>query len=547
MLLADFITADPDPMSIASPRRRELPAELNNQLASGYQLLQNERFAEAMTQAEALAQRYPLSEHALEFASEAALATGQPARALEWIRSATDASGGNPELKVKTARLLLQLRQRDAARRLALEVGAITSTDPRLIWQAGSICAATQQFADAIGLYETALAALGAPPGLLYDLAVAQFFAGRFDDAELNLDRLVQRTPQAGHGLYLRSTLRRQTPDRNHIEDLERRAAAGFPNALAEAATLYALSKELEDLGDETRSFEVLVRAAATRRRSFDYSVSPEIEAMQALRSAYTRDFMATEHAAHQESGAIFIVGMPRTGTTLLERMLVGSGAVHSAGELLDFSNLLTKAIADAMTANRSLTPAEASQRIDFAELGRDYMQGARTAADDRPLFIDKMPVNFMYCGMIRKALPHARIINLVRDPLDTCYAVFKTLFFDAYPFSYDQKELGAYYVAYHQMMQHWHEVMPGVILDVHYEDLVNDPEGQARRVLQWCGLPWSDRVLDVPDDSVAFATASAAQVREPVHRRSLLRSRQHRDGLATLIETLTAAGVAVP
>ena len=132
----------------------------------------------------------------------------------------------------------------------------------------------------------------------------------------------------------------------------------------------------------------------------------------------------------------------------------------------------------------------------------------------------------------------------MVRDPLDSCYAILKTMFFNAYDFSYDLDELAEYYIAYRRMMQHWHDVMPGVILDVRYEDLGTDTEAQARRIYDWCGLEWNPVALNVPDKQAVFATASAAQVREPVHTRSVNSSRKHADGLAPLAEKLAAAGI---
>ena len=149
-----------------------------------------------------------------------------------------------------------------------------------------------------------------------------------------------------------------------------------------------------------------------------------------------------------------------------------------------------------------------------------------------------------MYCGLIHKALPKAKILHMVRDPLDSCYAIFKTLFFNAYDFSYDLDELADYYIAYRRMMRHWHETMPGVIQDIRYEDLVANTEAEARRIYQWCGLEWNPAALNVPDKGKVFATASAAQVREPVHTRSINSSRKHGEGLAKLIQKLAAAGI---
>lgn len=413
-----------------------------------------------------------------------------------------------------------------------------------LHWQLGDLCYKTNLQADAIRHFEKAHALIGDHPGLLYDMAVARFFSGDFERAELDLDRAIAVAPQAAQALYLRATLRRQTPERNHVEDIKRRLQEGFRQADDEASALYALSKELGDLGEHENSFAALATGAAKKRGTLRYNVADECAAMRAICAAYDAAAMAAPSAGHDEEGAIFIVGMPRSGTTLAERLLVQSGIVTSAGELSDIANLVRMAAQQALQDEPALVPAAASLKADFAALGREYMRGAREGAAGSPVFIDKMTLNFLYCGMIRKALPKAKIIHLVRDPLDSCYAVFKTLLFNAYHYSYDLDDLAEYYIAYHQVMRHWHEVMPGQILDVRYEDLVTDTENQARRMYDWCGLDWSPVALEIPAGKTVFASASAAQVREPVHNRSVHSSRRYREQLAPLAAKLSAAGI---
>ena len=156
------------------------------------------------------------------------------------------------------------------------------------------------------------------------------------------------------------------------------------------------------------------------------------------------------------------------------------------------------------------------------------------------------MPLNFLYAGLIHLALPQARIINLQRHPLDTCYAIYKTQFQDAYPFSYDLQELGQYYVAYHQLMQHWQRVMPGVIHTVQYEQLVRTQRRRAAPCCRFADLPWQDRCLRFYDNPDSSTTASASQVRMPVYASSLGRWRDYREQLRPLIDILQRAGIAI-
>ena len=215
----------------------------------------------------------------------------------------------------------------------------------------------------------------------------------------------------------------------------------------------------------------------------------------------------------------IFILGMPRTGTTLVERILGQHPDVISIGEFPDFPQEVGLA-AQQVPGVGSLV--EAALQIDYPALGARYLQQAAAMAQGKPIFIDKLPFSFIYCGLIKKALPQARIIHLVRDPLDTCFAIYKTLFNQVYSFSYQLDELADYFIEYKKLMAHWHQVLPGQILDVHYEQMVAEPEAQAKRILQWCDLPWQDDLLQFHQAKSASTTASAAQVRQPIHKKSV-------------------------
>ncbi|HVR81113.1 MAG TPA: sulfotransferase [Luteimonas sp.] len=531
-------------MDKTQPNGALADSALQQQLAQGFALLQQDRVADAAALSDRLVAAHAGNAEVLFFASEVRLAADDAESALGFIAAAVDAAPGQLPLLLKKADNLIMLRRRTDARQVAAAAVAVAGDDGRALWEIGKVYSRCDDPVSARQLYEKALAAKGSNPGLLYDLATAQFHTGDVAGAENNLEAFLAHAPRTGHALYLRSTLRRQTDARNHVADLEARLTAGFPNAVGRAACLFALAKELEDLGQADKSFPVLAEAAALKRQTLTYDAAAERASIDAVRAAYTPEVMQTEVAGHDEEGAIFIVGMPRSGTTLVERMLGRHSEVKSAGELLDFGQVLAAATQKCLEANPGKTVVEASLLIDFAALGRDYMASAREAASGSHMFIDKMPINYIYCGLIKKALPNARIIHLVRDPMDSCYAVYKTLFNQAYYFSYDLDELAAYYTTYHQLMRHWHAVMPGAILDVHYEELVADTEGQARRILAWCGLDWQATVLTPSENENPSTTASAAQVREPVYTSSVQKWRSYEAGLAPLKAQLVAAGI---
>lgn len=519
---------------------------LKQQLQDGYTLLRQGRAAKAIELGRQLMAARPTDAHISVFCAEASLANEDFPAALAFSDEAILAEPDNPALRVRKANLLLMMRHRAEIPAVLGQIG--NHADGRIQMEIGKIFRLLGRMDEAIVHFEKARAVLGAVPVLLYETAAARFFNGNFDGAEKDLDTLLTLEQPFGKGnaLYLRATLRRQTRTNNHLDDISQHLQAGFAHQEEEAAALYAQSKELEDLGEHEKSFDALVAAAAKRRATLTYDIENELAAQRAIREVYNTGFMAQPYAGNEGEGAIFIVGLPRSGTTLTERILTQSGQIRSAGELMDFSNLLGDATNRVLRDKPGLPAALASSQIDFAALGREYMRGAREAANGSPMFIDKMPINYIYCGIISKALPKARIIHLTRDPLDNCYAMYKTLFYNSYHFSYDLRELGDYYALYRDTMRHWHEVMPGQILDLSYEELVGDTGSAARRLAAWCGLEWSPRLLETPGDDHAFATASAAQVREPVHDRSLKSSRRHLQRLSPLVERLTTAGIAI-
>jgi tetratricopeptide (TPR) repeat protein len=507
-------------------------------------LLQRSDVAAARNAAVSLQNEHGDHPDVLRLLADVALAADDLEAARTFIDSATERAPGRADLHLQRARILRLARRRQDARHSAHHASRCAPDTPPAQSAIGRMLVQCDDPAGATPFFERALASASCDPFVRYELAAAQFFSGDFESAEHHLETLLERQPQLGAALYLRSTLRRQTHDRNHVADLQQRLRSGFADAASQAACFYALAKELEDLGDADASFAALTRGATIKRGTLRHDAAGERAAIASIRSTYTADVMARPTTGWEDRGPIFIVGMPRTGTTLLERMLGRHPRVRSAGELPDFGEALAQAVRALLRVQPGRSMVETSIDLDFAALGRDYLEGARQAAGDAEFVIDKMPINFMYCGLIHKALPNARILHLVRDPMDACYAVYKTLFNRAYLFSYDLEELAAYFATYRNLMQHWHAVMPGAILDVHYQDLVRHPEIEMRRVLAWCGLEWSGDVLAPERNERPALSASAAQVREPIHTGSIGRWKQHERGLQPLREALERAGV---
>ncbi len=416
-------------------------------------------------------------------------------------------------------------------------------------------------FREADGLYQKALKLAPNDPGLLYNAATAAVALGKMKEAELWLDKVITARPGDYDAYYNRATLRRWREDDNHIEAMEALLKAGTPDHKGAVQLFYALAKEYEDLGKPEQSFGHLQRGANLRASMMRYDVRQDVETMAKIAEVFaphSRHIPATDSGIYDTDSAtlsttnatpenrtkpVFIVGLPRTGTTLVDRILSSHTEVASLGEISDLASAIVRL---AGPVQNRMELIEKSAEINFVSLSKQYAKSTSERGLDAPVLIDKTPANFLYLGIIARAMPDARIVHLKRHPLDACYAIYKTLFRMGYPYSYRLDQLADYYIAYEKLMTHWHEVMPGQILDLQYENLVHGTKTEARKLLAHCGLEWHDAVLAFHENTSPSATASAAQVRRPVYSSSIGRWRDHAAGLEPLIERLAAAGTAL-
>ena len=381
---------------------------------------------------------------------------------------------------------------------------------------------------------------------MLSHRAAAHRFLGHFEQAAADYDAVLAINPLEAEALKARGELRTQTPEQNSIPSLEA-ALAVNPNDAEYAAPLhFALAKAHEDLGDWAASWRHVRAANGLERSRLRYDAARDREMIDRLIAA----FPDVEPVAPDTTGEspIFVVGLPRTGTTLLERILGSHSQVHSAGELAVMFEAIGGVIA------RTKPPVDLAiddyvgmvAQMDGPTLAAEYLARVRPWRGDRPRFSDKQLTNFFYCAPILRAFPNARILHLTRQPLAACYAVYKTRFTRGFSFSYELGELADFYIGYRQLMAHWHRVLPGRILDVAYEDIVTSQEATTRMVLDYCGLPFEANCLDFHSSPGPVTTASSVQVRQPVYDSSLEQWRHYADGLAPLRVRLEAAGIAV-
>ncbi|TGD71702.1 sulfotransferase family protein [Mangrovimicrobium sediminis] len=399
------------------------------------------------------------------------------------------------------------------------------------------------EYAEAESWFRRASQAQPDNPAYRVNLANNLIYLGKNDAAREELDAALRLGPGSAQAHWLLAGLERAR-DRSHIDEvrplLERRPLPLRGQAFA----WYAIGKELEDLEAWDEAFDAFTQGAKARRATLDYDEAQEAATFASLAEHYTAEWLSGCAPGLEDDSPVFIVGQPRSGTTLVERIVTAHSAVHSAGELQQFGNGVRRLTQYDGEARFSPQLFEGALALDPAALGRDYLQRTARLRGDLPRFVDKLPYNYLFLPHILAAFPRAKIIHLVRDPRDVCFSVFKQLFADAYPHSYDLGEMARHFVRYHQLMQTWRERFPGRFLDVHYEEVVADVDAGARCIIDYLELPWEDACRDFHLQSAAVSTASAVQVRQPAHTRSVARWRRYERQMAPAIDILDAAGV---
>jgi len=367
---------------------------------------------------------------------------------------------------------------------------------------------------------------------------------GRFDEAHRAFETVIGIDPKrvaAYHGLGVSKRLAAGDPNLAALE-----AFAREPSSLLEEDSIFlhfALAKAYDDLGQHERSFAHLLEGNGMKRRQLAYDEANSLGFMDRCRDFFTPELLC-EKAGHGAPSRlpIFIVGMMRSGSTLVEQILASHPQVFGGGERPHFEKSL---IATLQRVGIRYTPTylEAVRALDdtwIDTLAARYLRALTAVAPTATHITDKLLGNFINVGLIHLALPNARIIHTSRDPLDTCLSCFSNLFNAPIPYVYDLGELGRYYRTYERLMAHWHKILPeGVMIDVRYEDVVDDLEGQARRIVAHCGLEWDNACLDFHRTERPVRTASVAQVRQPIYASSVGRAQPLLAMLRPLIEAL--------
>ena len=392
----------------------------------------------------------------------------------------------------------------------------------------------------AVEAYNKAIAIKPTLPSAHNALGTVFLQLGQIDDARKSMERAIELNPDAGGTYWNLAETKKFSADDPQLAAMESIAAGDTKGSKRSRLFAgFALGKAYADIGDHRRSFQHLLAANAAERSLIKYDEAETLSIFDDIQKVFTRELIAIKSGSGVPSSRpIFIVGMPRSGSTLVEQILSSHPEIEGVGEVGTFRTAVADAVGPAAVG---LDFAPALDGKTIASIGEKYLAGiAALMSTDRPRVTDKQLNNFLHLGLLHLALPNAVILHTARNPLDGCISCFSKRFSPHHAYTYDLAELGRYYKRYQRLMQHWHSVLPpGRILDVQYEDVVADLEGQARRIVAHCGLQWDERCLSFYKNERAVRTASVTQVRQPIYKSSVSRWRAYEEFLGPLLKEL--------
>jgi tetratricopeptide (TPR) repeat protein len=476
-------------------------------------------------------------------------ASQRPAKATRVFEKALALDADRYDAAVELASLYsISRRNRDVAALLAKYEDKL-SNSPMYLDFAGTVYTGIGLHLKAWPLFKKAVAL---QPGV--DLFQANFaaccvFLGKIEEAQDIYRALLKRFPNHRKNHYELSRLGK-AKDSMHVEQMKEILRTSDETPDKHIFLYYALGKELEDLEQWEQAFEYYKKAGDAVTSVAKYDVAEDIVIIDKIIEVCNTEWLANETGRPNanESGKtpIFIVGLPRTGTTLTERIISGHSQVESIGETLFLQMILRRESRVQSIDSMNPEMIAAVAKIDTELIAKGYLDMVSYRFGDEPMFIDKLPWNVLYLGFIARAWPNAKIINLVRNPMDSCFSMYKQVFTWPYKFSYSLDWLGQYYVAYKRLHNHWREVLKDRMIEVEYESLVADQDSQTRILLDKLGLEFEQACLDFDKNKAPIATASSVQVREKVHTQSVNKWTRFARQLQPLREHLESAGIRI-
>ena len=450
----------------------------------------------------------------------------------------------NVQTLLITARIQLRRANIVAAEQAARLALREEPENPEVLTVLGQALHETDRYDEAIEVLEKALAARPDNPEALNFYGVALKSVGRLDEARENILKALKLN-DAMYGAY--ANLNDLVDFSEGVgEELFNRLEAILESVTNQEAEVFiplhfAYAKALDDRGQHAKALEHYIIGGRMKRTQLDYKEADTFGFFDGIRAAFPKEVFADRKwEGLDDDRPVVIVGMPRSGSTLVEQILSSHPDIYGAGEV----KYLSKALMQLRDRFPSLPKyPEMAAKLTPAQLeivAKNYQQQLTAGAGDAKRITDKLLTNYFFLGLINLLFPKAKVINTQRDPVDTCLSGFTKLFKDDMPHSYDLGELGRYYGKYRELMEHWEKVLPeGFMITVKYEDVVADTEGQAKRLIKFLGLPWNDKCVDFHKSDRPVKTASVAQVRKPIYKTSVQRWKKYGAGLQPLVDAI--------
>lgn len=523
----------------------KLPATYVPTYAGAVSALAAGNMAKARDNAAKIVQECPEFDGGWLLLSQLAQKEGNISLAVRTATQAINRNPNNPLHYVQLGRCLASVGKLDDARKVADKALALNPNTAEDLDSVAMLMMNCGAYEEALPLQEDAVRKK--PDNLEYrtTLAVIRQSLGNLDGAADDYRHVLGMAPEHQGALAGLARLETASDGQNVVEDIQQQLkhSASFPKE-REIRLRYALAKQLEDLGDYAGSFQELTHAASKHRTTLQYDVSDDQNLVNTLIELFPTAPSPVDNASNSDS-PIFVVGMPRSGTTLVERIISSHPDVASAGELHDFG-LACLDICGREKPGRYLDAdfAKSLGKNMSAEVGERYLERTARFQTQNKHFVDKLPMNILFAGFITRILPNAKIIELKRHPIDVCLSNYKILFRNGYEYSYDLTELADFYIAYRKLVDHWGQVLGSNYVQVHYEKLVTNQDEESRNLIARLGLNWSDQCLRFYENKSASATASSAQIRQPIYTKAVGRWHHYRDELSPLIDRLDAAGI---
>jgi tetratricopeptide (TPR) repeat protein len=404
----------------------------------------------------------------------------------------------------------------------------------------GNIFKEQGQLKDAADRYKQALVVKYDCADTLYNLGVLRKQQGRLDVAVDCCQKALAIKPDYAEAHRCLASLLKYTKVDDHIEEMEKIISKIETTSAQKMHLAFALGKAYEELGEHEKAFTYLWEGNKRKRETFFYSTDQEKLIFNKIKNVFTDTFISKNlKVGVPDKTPIFILGMLRSGTSLVEQILASHPDVYGAGELEDFKEVVLRAT-DTTLQNEVFENISKDGGRIITKIGTEYSKKLREHSATAKFITDKMPGNFLFIGAIILALPNAKIIHCVRNPMDNCFSIYKNLFVGEHKYAYDLRELGRYHLLHQDLMRYWHEIFPGKIYAISYEKLVNDQEVETRKLLKHCGLSWDEACLSFHKTSRAVTTASAVQVRKPIYKESVQLWKKYEKQLQPLSKLLS-------